>query len=122
MCHKIFRTSFQLNRHQSTHQRPSTHTTEPLFSEPRQWIVVKGQCVPVKEELEENSSSTLVKQENVVLRGLQCHPIIKVVNENTSSVVYEKKNLDVNEMCVPIKQELEEKASSILVKQENLDV
>ena len=121
MCDKTFKTSSHLKEHQSTHRRLSTHTTEPELSEPRQWIVVKGQCVPVKEELEENSSSTLVKQENVSLRGL-CGPIKQELDENASSILSRQENIGVNEMCVQIKQELEENASSNLVKQESLNV
>ena len=120
-CDKTYRTSSHLKQHQSTHQRLSTNTTEPQLSEPRQWIVVKGQCVPVKEELEENNSSTLVKQESVILRG-QCHPTKQELDENASSILLKQENTAFNELCVPIKQELAEDVSSILVKQENFDV
>ena len=121
MCNKTYRTSSHLEEHQSTHQRLSTHNIEPQLSEPRQWIVVKGQCVPVKEELEENSSSTLVKQENVFLRR-HCLPIKQELDENASSILFKQENHGGNKKCVPIKQELEENTSSILVKQGNLDV
>ena len=56
--------------------------------------MVKGDSLPVKQELEGKGSSILVKQENIIVKG----------------------------QCLPIKQELEENSSSILVKQENLDV
>ena len=118
VCDTIYRTSSHVKRHQSTHQR---HTTEPQFSEPRQWIVVQGQCVPVKEELEENSSNTLVKQEEFVLRG-QCLPIKQELDESASSFLFNQENPAVNELSGPIMQGLERNASSILVKQENLDV
>ena len=59
----------------------------------RQWIVVKRQCVRVKEDLEENSSGTLVKQENVFPR----------------------------EQYLPINQKLDEDASSLLSKEEKFE-
>ena len=68
--------------------------TEPQLSEPRQWIVVKGQCVPIKEELEENSSSTLVKEENVFLIG-QCLPIKQELDENTSNISFKQEHIGV---------------------------
>ena len=107
MCDKTCRTSSHLKEHQSTHRRPSTHTTEPELSEPRQWIVVKGQCVPVKEELEEISSSTLVKQENVFLSG-QCLLIKQELDNNSSSISFKQESPVGNKQCVSIKQELEE--------------
>ena len=68
-----------------SHQETFIHKTEPQSSEPRQWIVVERQCVPIKQELEENASSILLQQENLVVKGL----------------------------CVPIKQDLEGNATSI---------
>ena len=55
--------------------------SEGTLSEPKRWVVVKGQCLPIKQELEKNVSSLTVKPENLVGNG----------------------------ECLPIKQELEEK-------------
>ena len=86
-CDKAFTCLSGLVTHMSTH-------TEEKLPESRQWIVVKGQCIPLKQELEEKAGSILVKQEN---------DVVKV-------------------QCLPLKQELEENANSILVKQETLFV
>ena len=68
-----------------------------------------------------NNSNTLVKQEEFVLRG-QCLPIKQELDESASSFLFNQENPAVNELSGPIKQGLERNASSILVKQENLDV
>ena len=64
----------------------------------RQWIVVNGQCVPVKEELEENSSGTLVKQENDFPRE-QYLPINQKLDEDASSLLSKKENFECK-ICV----------------------
>ena len=52
-------------QHQLTYQKSPTDNTEPQSSEPRQWVVVDGQCLPIKQELEEYASRVIVIQENL---------------------------------------------------------
>ena len=43
------------------------------------------------------------------------------LEENTSNILLKQENL-VNGQCLPIKEELEGNVTGILIKQENLDV
>ena len=105
-CDKTNETSY-LKQCEKTHQMRSTHKIEPSLSEPRQWVVIEGQCVPVKQEFEQNTSSILEKQDNHVVRG-QCLPIKQELKEENASSILEKQDNLVTGQCLPIKQELEE--------------
>ena len=50
-------------QHQLTYQKASTDNTEPQSSEPRQWFVINGLCLQLKEDLEENAGEVIVMQE-----------------------------------------------------------
>ena len=113
------RTSSQLKQNHLTLKKLLSQRIEPQPLELRQWIVVEGQCVPIKQELAENASGILVKQEHFVDKR-QSSPIFDKLEENSSSIFVRKESL-VNEISsLPIMEELEENTSSILVKQENL--
>ena len=83
-------------QHQSTYQMSSTDKTEPQLSEPRQWVVINGQCLPIKQELERNASRVIIKQE----KG-QCLPIKQELKENASKVIVKQGK----GQCLQIKQE-----------------
>ena len=112
-CNRTFRAPSHPKQNQLTYQKASTDKTEPQLSEPRQWVVIDGQCLPIKQELEENASRVMVMQE----KG-ECLPIKQELEENASRVMVMQEKGE----CLPIKRELEENPSSVIVKQENLDV
>ena len=112
-CNKTGRAPSHPKQHQLTYQTASTDNTEPQLSEPRQWVVINGQCLPIKQDLEENANRMIVKQE----KG-QCLPIKQELEENPIKVIVKQEK----GQCLPIKQELEENPVKVIVKQESLDV
>ena len=46
------------------HLEQTLHTSGPESVEPQQWVVVKGECVPIKKEMKDDTSSLSIKQEN----------------------------------------------------------
>ena len=108
-CNKTGRPSSHLKQHQLTYQKSSTDNTEPQSSEPRQWVVISGQCLPIKQEMEENTSKVIVKQE----KG-ECVPMTQELEGKASSVIVEQ---EVGP-CLPIRHEFEENANKVIVKQE----
>ena len=115
------RTSSQLKQQHLTLIKLLSQRLAPQPLELRQWIVVEGQCVPIKQELAENASGILVKQEHLVGKRQSSQIlVIDKLEENTSSIFVKQENL-VNEISsLPIMEELEENTSNILLKQENL--
>ena len=47
-----------------SHSEQTPHTKDPESVEPQQWVVVKGQCVPMKQEHDDNTDTQAIKQEN----------------------------------------------------------
>ena len=47
-----------------SHSEQTPDTKGPESVEPRQWVVVDGQCVPIKQETNDNTDSLAIKQEN----------------------------------------------------------
>ena len=47
-----------------SHSEQTPDTKGPESVEPRQWVVVDGQCVPIKQEMNDNTDSLAIKQEN----------------------------------------------------------
>ena len=107
------KTSSDLNQCKKTHQRPSIQNIEPLLSEPRQWIVIEGQCVPIKQEVGQNASSILEKQDHLVVRG-QHFPIKQDLDDKNASSM--KGKYVARGQYLSIKQELEEGNDTILLE------
>ena len=89
-CNITGRAPSHSKQHQLTHQKSSIDNTEPQSSEPRQWVVISGQCLPIKQELEGNACKVIVKQE----KG-ECLPIKQELEENASGMIVKHENLDV---------------------------
>ena len=63
-CHKTFKINAYLQRHIKSHLKQTLHTSGPESVEPQQWVVVEGQCVPIKQEKDDNTDTQAIKQEN----------------------------------------------------------
>ena len=48
-----------------SHSEQTPHTKGPESLEPQQWVVVDGQCVPIKQEKNDNTKCQAIKQENL---------------------------------------------------------
>ena len=70
-----------------------TTRTPSFLNQGNEWIVVNGECLPIKQELEENANNIFVKQENLVTG--QGHPIKQELEENDSALLVKQVNLDV---------------------------
>ena len=47
-----------------SHLEQTPHTKGPESVEPQQWVLVKGQCVPIKQEMKDDTDNRVIKQEN----------------------------------------------------------
>ena len=112
MYDTTYSTSSLLKQHEKTQGRVTVHKTDERLSDPRQWIVIKGQCIPLKQELEENASSVLVKQENHVVER-QCLQIKEESEEKACSIFVKQENPVAKGQSLSLKQELEENDNSI---------
>ena len=63
-CHETFTTTSYLQQHMKSHIEQALHTSGPGSVEPQQWVVVKGQCVPIKQEINDETDSQVIKQED----------------------------------------------------------
>ena len=63
-CQEAFITASYLEQHMASHVDQTLHTSGPESEGPQQWVVVKGQCVPIKQELDDHVGNYHVKQEN----------------------------------------------------------
>ena len=57
-------TTSDLQWHMKSHSGQTPYIKGPESVEPQQWVVVKGQCVPIKREMNDNTESHAIKQEN----------------------------------------------------------
>ena len=97
-CPKTFTISSHLLRHKRLHCKQTPHTKAPESVEPQQWVVVEGQCVPIKQEKKDDTTNLSIKQENQDMRTV------------------------VKGQCVPVKRKMTDDAGNLPIKQENEDI
>ena len=122
-CLERFTTASYLQQHMASHVEQTLHTSGPESVGPQQWVVVKGQCVHIKQEKKVDTSNLSIKQENQDMSNVvkeQCVPIKREKKDDTSNLSIKQENQDmsnvVKEQCGPIKREKKVDASNFSTK------